>query len=296
MMAFQFLSDDWITPFGIIFIAGIAVLWFCSRRIATVLGIDASHLDLLVPLAVFTGVVGGVGLTFLTPTDKHVAGEALQTWLRMRFFGMALSGALAVFIYSRVAGLSFRSLLDCLALPTIGALFIHRFGCLLAGCCWGDIAVHTEALAAIADTRVGVQLQTLPWLAGDWVWTSVQFAPGTYPFEQQLALGLVDSTAVHSLPVHPVQIYEALGLLLMLVFFWRSPVNRYPRGMLAMVIVGLYAFLRFFIGYLRADSNIVAANLTMTQIQCVALFIVASLALLVLSKSQDRASRTVILK
>lgn len=286
-MEFQFLSDDWITPFGIIFVAGIAVLWFCSRRIATVLGIDVSHIDLLVPLAVFAGVVGGVLLTFLAPADRYPAGEALQTSLRIRFFAMALSAAIVIFAYSRIAGLSFRSLLDCLALPTVGALFMHRFGCLLAGCCWGDIAVHTEALAAIADTSVGLQVQTLPWFAGDRVWGSVQFAPGTYPFEQQLALGLIDATAPHSLRVHPVQMYEALGLLLMIGFFWRLPVNRYPRGTMAMVIVGLYAFLRFFVGYLRADGNIVIANLTLTQVHCIVLFVVASLALIVQSKSRN---------
>jgi len=289
-MEFQFLSDTWITPFGLIFVAGVAVLWMCSRRIAAALGIDTSHIDLLVPLAVFAGVVGGVMLTFATPADRNVAGEALQTWLRIRFFGMALSAAAVVFIYSRLTHISFRSLLDCLALPTIGALFIHRFGCLLAGCCWGDIAVHTEALAAIANTGVGLQVQTLPWFAGDWVWAGIQFAPGTYPFEQQLALGLIDATAERSLPVHPVQMYEALGLLLMIAFFWRLPVNRYPRGTMAMVIVGLYAFLRFFIGYLRADGNIVLANLTMTQVHCIVLFAAASLALIVQSKSRNFTS------
>ena len=289
-MEFQFLSDDWVTPFGIIFVAGVTLLWLWSRRIAVTLGIDASHMDLLVPLAIFAGVVGGVLLTFLTPADKNVAGDVLQTWLRIRFFGMALSGALVVFVYSRLTGLSFRSLLDSFALPTIAALFIHRFGCLLAGCCWGDIAVHTAELTAMAETSIGLQVQTLPWLAGDWVWTGVLFEPGTYPFEQQLALGLIEPTAAHSLPVHPVQMYEALGLLLMVAFFWRLPVNRYPRGTMAIVIVVLYAFLRFFVGYVRADGNIVIANLTMTQIHCIVLFLAASVALIVQSKSRKATS------
>lgn len=286
-MDFQFISDDWITSFGVIFVAGAVVMWAWSRRIAERQGIDTSHIDLLIPLAILGGIAGGAALTLLTPMDKNVAGEALQTWLRIRFFGMAFSGAIVVFIYSRLTGFSFRSLLDVLAMPTIGALFIHRFGCLIAGCCWGDVAVHTEQLAAIADSSVALQVQTLHWLSGDWVMTGIQFAPGSFPFEQQLSLGLIEPTASHSLPVHPVQLYEAFGLLLMILCLWRTPLYRYPRGTLAMVVVGLYSFLRFFIGYLRADGNIVFANLTMTQLHCVALFAIAVVALIARTHSRN---------
>jgi len=287
MMNFQFLSDNWVTPFGIIFVAGATLMWWWSRRIAASLNVDTSHIDLLVPLALFAGIVGGGLLTFLTPTDKNLAGDALQTYLRIRFFGMTISGAFLVFVYSRLANFSFRSLLDILALPTIGALFVHRFGCMIAGCCWGDIAVHTEELALMANTSVGIQIQTLPWLAGEWVLSGMQFPPGSFPFEQQVALGLIESTAVASLPVHPVQLYEAVGLLIMMLCFWRTPLDKYPRGSVAALIVGSYAFLRFFLGYVRADGNIVFGNLTMTQIQCVVLLLAALVAFTVQSKSRN---------
>ncbi len=286
-MNFQFLSDNWVTPFGMIFVAGATLMWWWSRRLAASLDIDTSHIDLLVPLALFAGIIGGGLLTFLSPTDKNLAGDALQTYLRIRFFGMTISGAILVFIYSRLVNFSFRSLLDILALPTIGALFVHRFGCLIASCCWGDIAVHTEELAAIAHTSVGIQVQTLPWLAGEWVLSGMQFPPGSFPFEQQVALGLIDSTAATSLPVHPVQLYEATGLLIMMLCFWRTPLDRYPRGTVAALIVGSYAFLRFFLDYVRADGNIVLGNLTMTQVQCIVLLLAALVALTVQSKSRN---------
>jgi prolipoprotein diacylglyceryltransferase len=289
-MEFQFLSDNWITPFGVIFVAAGVVMWWWSRKIAVSLDVDSSHMDLLVPLALFAGIVGGTMLTFLTPTDKNLAGEALQTWLRIRFFGMAISGAIAVFIYSRFANFSFRSLLDILALPTIGALFVHRFGCLIAGCCWGDIAVHTQEISAIADTSLGMQIQTLHWLTGEWVVWGIQYPPGSFAYAQQVAMGLIDLTAAASLPVHPVQMYEAAGLLIMMLWFWRTPLDRYPRGTVAATIVGIYAGLRFFLEYLRADGNIVLGNLTMTQIQCVVLLVAALLTLTVQSKSRNAIS------
>ena len=37
-----------------------------------------------------------------------------------------------------------------------------------------------------------------------------------------------------------------------------------------LTIVG-YAFMRFFIGYLRADGSVVLGNLTITQLQCILL-------------------------
>ena len=285
-MGFQLISDDWITSFGVIFVAAAILMWWWSRKIAVSLDVDSSHMDLLVPLALFAGVVGGALLTFLAPMDRNLAGEALQTWLRIRFFGMAFSGAIVVFIYSRLANFSFRSLLDILALPTIGALFVHRFGCLVAGCCWGDIAVHTQELAAIADTSLGVQVQTLHWLAGDWFASGIHYSPGTFAFEQHLAMGLIEPAAAASLAVHPVQMYEAFGLLIMMLCFWRTPLDYYPRGTVAATIVGVYAGLRFFLEYIRADGNIVLGNLTMTQVQCVVLLVAALVALTVQSKSR----------
>ena len=129
--------------------------------------------------------------------------------------------------------------------------------------------------------------QTLPWLAGEWLVSGMQFPPGSFPFEQQVALGLIDSTAAASLPVHPVQLYEAVGLLVMMLCFWRAPLDRYPRGTIAALIVGSYTFLRFFLGYVRADGNIVLGNLTMTQLQCIVLLAASLVALTVQSKSRN---------
>lgn len=283
----RFLGDAWVTPFGAIFVAACIVMWWWSRRIAASLDIHTSHMDLLVPLALFLGIAGGAALTLLTPSDKNLAGEAMQTWLRIRFFAMAASGAFVVFVYSRIAGFSFRSLLDILAVPTVAALAVHRIGCLIAGCCWGDISVHTDSVDFIANTSIGVQIQTLPWLAGEWVITGIQFAPGSFPYEQQVALGLIAADAASSLPVHPVQIYEAVLLAILIGFVRRVPLDRYPRGTVAAYVTGAYAVIRFLLEYLRADGNIVVGNLTMPQLQCVALLAAASMALMVQSKSRN---------
>lgn len=289
-MQYQFLSDNVVTPFGILFIAAAILMWWWARRNAAAAGTDTSHVDLLVPLALFAGFAGGALLTLLSPDDKSIAGDALQTSLRIRLFAMVISGTIAVFIYSRLTKQSFRGLLEILALPTLAGLLVHRFGCFIAGCCFGDISVHTDELALIAGTDIGNQVQTLPWLAGEWVRTGIEYSPGTLPYQQQLALGLIDPAATSSLPVHPVQLYEITVLAVILLVARRIRFEHYPEGTLALYAIGSYAFVRFFLGYLRAADNMAIANLTTIQIQCVALLAFAGVAFTLQSKSRNRTS------
>ena len=258
-----------------IFVAALVSCWWLARRNATAIGVDGSHMDLLLPLAIVGGVVGGTLLSLLMPNDRMIAGEALEVGLRLRFFGIVVSGSVAVFIYSRLTGQSFRSYLDALALPTIVALAIHRIGCFYAGCCWGDVSVHDPWLSSIATTELGQQLQTLPWLAGEWIWTGVQYAPGTFPYEQHLAAGLIDDSAAMSLPVHPVQLYELVLLLVAYLFLRRIPLQDSYPGTIAALTTIVYTVIRFGLEYIRADGVLLMGNLTATQLQCIALLVIA---------------------
>lgn len=266
----QFDSVTWMTPFGVIFLCAILCAWWLARRNAVSIQIGGSHIDLLVPIAVIVGIAGGTLLSLLMPLDQMLAGESMQTGVRVRLFGMLAAGAVALFAYSRAVGLPFRRLLDVFALPTIAGLMIHRLGCFFAGCCWGDV-VSSDHVPSFAS-----QVHTLPFLGG--LSDGVQYPAGSLPFEQHVALGLIEPGALASLPVHPVQLYESAILLLMLVVLWRFPWRRQASGLLAVATVCTYAFVRFFIEYLRADGAIVAGNLTVTQVQC--LFLLCSIVLL----------------
>ena len=159
-------TENLVTTFGVLFVLSLAVWWWMARRNAVKIGVDPSHIDLLMPLAIIGGIVGGTILSMLMPEDRQIAGEVLQVDSRIRLFGLVSSGAAVVFIYSRVTRQSFRTFVDVLALPTLAALIVHRVGCFLAGCCWGDISVHDPWLTSIAASELGQQIQTLPWLAG----------------------------------------------------------------------------------------------------------------------------------
>ena len=148
----HFDSDSWVTPFGLIFVAATMVVWALSRRNASASNIDSSHVDLLFPIAVIVGIAGGTVVAIFMPMDHMVAGEMMNHGIRIRLFGMLATAGVGVFVYSRLTRMSFRSLLDVFAVPTLVGLMIHRVGCYFAGCCWGDIAARVDA--AISHRRL----------------------------------------------------------------------------------------------------------------------------------------------
>ena len=259
----HFSATDWITPFGLLFIGAIFTAWFLARRIAPTHGVDPSHVDLILPVTIVVGVVGGTVLALSMPMDFRLAGEAMNHGVRLRLFGMLGTGAIGVFVYCRITGLSFRRVLDIFAVPTLAGIAVQRVGCHFAGCCWGDIVGRGDA------GILNVQVHTTSFL--DNVVAGIQYPPGSLPFVQHLALGLIKPGAPASLPVHPVQLYEVGLLLVLIVLLARLPWRRMPRGTLAILAVVAYALGRFFIGYLRADGSIAIGNLTVTQLQCLVL-------------------------
>ena len=269
-------TENLVTTFGVLFVLSLGVCWFFARRNASRIGVDPSHIDLLLPLSIIGGLAGGTLLSLLMPEDRQIAGEVLQVDSRIRLFGLVLSGAVVVAIYSRVTRQSFRTLVDVLALPTLAGLIVHRFGCFLAGCCWGDVSVHDPWLTSIAATEIGQQVQTWPWLAGEWVRIGVTYAPGSFPYEQQVAIGLIGSDAAQSLPVHPVQLYEAALLGIFVLLFRNTALDKHPAGTIALTTMGGYAIIRFVMEFLRADSSLVFGALTATQLQCIVLLVLAS--------------------
>jgi len=252
----HFEATTWVTPYGLIFLAAITLAWWLARRNARAVAIDPSHIDLLMPIAVSAGVVGGTLIALLMSGDEGI---------RVKLFAVVGIGAAALVTYSHFAKLPSRRLLDVFAVPVVAALMVHRVGCYLAGCCWGDVVSN--------DIVPGVR-----------------YPSGSFAYEQHLDAGLIEPGALASLPVHAVQLYEAGVLLVVLLLLRRVPWRRYAAGSITILTVCTYAMVRFLIEYLRADSEAVLGNLTVTQLQCIVLMF--SAVLLPLSrKSPSRPAR-----
>jgi phosphatidylglycerol:prolipoprotein diacylglycerol transferase len=107
-------------------------------------------------------------------------------------------------------------------------LFFGRMGCYYNGCCFGKVC-------------------QLPWRA--------VFPAGGAAWRAQLKAGLVGPTSP-TLPVHPTQLYEALGsLAIFLVCYFVLRPRKRADGQVFAWFVGLYAVLRFAIEFARDDDR-----------------------------------------
>ena len=144
------------------------------------------------------------------------------------FYGGALAALAALYAGCRLARLSPWPLLDavCLFVP-LGHAF-GRLGCFFGGCCFG---APTDAAYA------------------------VRFPAGSPAFLQHRVQGLLPDGAVASLPVHPSQLYETAGnLVLFGLLLYLARRRTLPPGRLtALYLVG-YALLRFALEFWRGDT------------------------------------------
>ena len=131
------------------------------------------------------------------------------------FFGGVIGGLIALVIYARTQGLPILLLTDALAPPLLIGHAIGRLGCFAAGCCYGKA---TE----------------LPW--------GVTF---TNP----------ESLAPKYIRLHPTQIYESAGDLVLFaiaMWLWR---RRVPRGVITVYYLLSYSLFRFLLEFIRGDDR-----------------------------------------
>lgn len=154
--------------------------------------------------------------------------------------GGAAASALAVAAVRRMLGFRGWGVFDAFGAPLCWALAVQCIGCLLVGCCWGEVA--STARLAIA------------------------YGPGTLPYVVQQAQGLLPAGAAHSLPLVPVQGYALLlcaGAGLVLHKARRRA--GWPPGSRYLLALGLLMLVRFIIDFWRdpASEPLGGAGLTL---------------------------------
>ncbi len=149
------------------------------------------------------------------------------------FYGGFIGAALTAWWYMRRERMPFLAYADTLIPSVALGHFLGRLGCFSAGCCWGGVAGGH-----------------LPW--------AVAFPPESLAF--QTFAGRDDpgqflaADRLHTLPLHPVQLYEAFGelsLFLVLVLLVR-PRKAFHGQVLATWLL-CYAVLRTVVELFRAD-------------------------------------------
>ena len=173
--------------------------------------------------------------------DRYVSDpRAILGFEGLTIFGAILGGLLGAWIYCRLRKLSFAPLADLAAPGIILAQAIGRAGCTINGCCCGEPT-------------------SLPW--------AVFY---TYPGSRAA------SCAPLGTPIHPTQLYELLGdLLIFALLFWVFRGRLRPSGSLLALYLVLYSALTFTVRFWRGDTQTFAGPLQEGQLLAIILFVVA---------------------
>jgi len=255
-----------ISSYPVLLLLGFFFVWLLARARADRYGIlrrDLDNICLLLPIAGLFGARLFARLFYA----KLPLLEALKVWEGdgLVFYGGFLFGALAVILYGVIRRLQLVKLVDCVAPSVAVGLAFGRVGCFLAGCCWGDVCVNHPQLAASNDPIAIARIHTFPQISPAGFPVAVQFPKKSDIYKQHARLNLVTPESTKSLPVHPVQLYEAiLAALLAFYLVRRSRVARL--GDVALMMLVGYALIRFATEFLRADNKIYAFGMTFSQV------------------------------
>jgi phosphatidylglycerol:prolipoprotein diacylglycerol transferase len=273
-LLFEPLHIEW---YPTLMLLGYFCGWQLARGRARAAGIEPRHLDNLVLLLLVTGLVGArlAARLFYAPHISFI--DSFKVWRGggLVFYGGFIFGVLTTLIYARATKISVPKFLDACAPGVAVGLAFGRIGCFMAGCCYGDICVPPNHPLAL-DPAKEYQVHTLPALSPSFV--GVRFPRKSDAYEQHRALGLIPPEATRSLPVHPVQLYEAaLAFGLALWLHRRKPLFA---GEISIRLLAGYSVARFTLEFFRGDNQPIYLGMTISQVISVLVLGVAILAVL----------------
>ncbi len=211
------------------FLAGLANWVHLGRKE----GRDFNFCSDLLFWVMVSGVVGA-RLAFVAADWEHFSKDL---WGIFRvdqggliFYGGLLTAAAALFFFARARKQKFSSLIDFVITAVPIAHTFGRAGCFLNGCCFGAPSGRLPGVCYPGDTR------SLVW-------------------RHHVEVGWIQETVAQSLPVHPVQLYEAtLNLILFLCLRYLYPRRRWNGQVVVAYMCG-YAAVRFAMEALRGDRG-----------------------------------------
>jgi phosphatidylglycerol:prolipoprotein diacylglycerol transferase len=210
-----------LPSYGVMMALGfLAALWLLRRR-SPAFGIPPDVASDIGIWLLLSGLVGSKLLLVIVDWPQYVSSwSGLKDLARAGgvFYGGLIGAVVATALLLRKRAISFFTFADLAAPSAALGQCLGRLGCLLAGCCWGRIC-------------------TLPW-----------------------AITFTDEKAHENVgvplnfPLHPTQIYEALGTLALCILLIVFERRRYSGETFVRYLFG-YALLRFTIELFRGDPR-----------------------------------------
>lgn len=172
------------------------------------------------------------------------------------FYGGAIGAAVVSWRFARRRGWSFGTLADLFAPSVALGHAFGRLGCFFAGCCFGK------------PTSSGI---------------GVSFPPGSVAFEQLAHTGGLSTGATATPFLHPTQLYEAAGEIVIFLILVLSRSRQRFAGATALLYALLYGLLRLIVENFRGDPGRAAVGgASVAQIVSGAIVLAAAAAILVM--------------
>jgi phosphatidylglycerol---prolipoprotein diacylglyceryl transferase len=227
---FEF-GDFSVPTYGALVASAFLLGVWLTGRLAQRRGYDQQRIMDLAVYCVFAGMVGAKLLMYAFDWQYYLQnpGEILSlTTLRAAgvFQGGFLAALIFAVIYMSRNGLPFLQTADIFTPGLSIGHAVGRLGCFAAGCCYGVAA-------------------DLPW--------AVTYSS---PYVDGAPLGI---------PLHPSQLYEALGDLAIGALLWKLAGQQRAPGFLLGLYLTLYSLLRFAVELTRQHQQSLALGLSLTQ-------------------------------
>ena len=200
--------------YGVLIVTGFLLAMYVAYREAKKWGrnLDQEVLDFAF-WALVGGMVGARVVFIIVNYKQYLANplDILIVWKGgLVFYGAAIGGFLAFVLFARKRGYDLTTSLLLTDAIIAGVPLAHvfgRFGCVSAGCCWGDGMYHfSDTGQVIADIPLAAQFPT----------GSLAYSSLIRTVEPQVA-EIMRATG-ETLPLFPSQLAEAFGESLIFLF------------------------------------------------------------------------------
>jgi len=206
--------------YGVLLVAALLSALWLTGRLARQQGLDPQRVQDLGIASIIAGLIGAKLLLIVVDFDQYrTSPRALLDVLQSGgvFYGGLLGGIPVAWWYIKRRSLPLFTTLDILAPAVALGQCVGRLACFAAGCCFGSPS-------------------TLPW---------------SVIFHSEDAHALVGVPL--GVPLHPSQLYESLGTLVLLFILLVALKHRRFQGQVFALYLLLYAVLRFTLEFFRGD-------------------------------------------
>ena len=263
-----------IYAYGFMLMVGFLVVVFVARIKAKREGLNPEDISNLGIYIIFVGILGGRTFYVIQNLDsyKHNILDIFKIYEGgLVFYGGLMASIAAIIVYTKIRKLPALKTIDIIAYAFALGIIFGRIGCFLNGCCWGDVCSPDLPWAVTFPKSVDAN----------------SMVDGSPAFLHHLGLGLVSVLDSRSLPIHPTQIYSALGNLS--IFFIINTFFKHRRrdGEITLMFCALYSVMRFTVEIFRDDNPPLFDGMTISQNASILVF-VASVTLFIIGRVKLR--------